>query len=163
MKKYNNEKKGKSNKKSSSYKKNNNNSKNSNNSTSSITEEERADLLNQIGILDLSSFGVYLIIYAAILNIQYLEWEKIKILDQLNESNYSDMVQDLSEVPKNANVIYLFVTAIFTGIIFNNYRSVLSQIGEERDEKEIEKAYKSVIAILLILLGTTINFEVLHS
>lgn len=162
MKKYNNEKKGKSNKKSSSYKKSNNNSKNSS-STSSITEEERADLLNQIGILDLSSFGVYLIIYAASLNIQYLEWQKIKILDQLNESNYSDMMQDLSEVPKNANVIYLFVTAIFTGIIFNNYRSVLSQIGEERNEKEIENAYKSVIAILLILLGTTINFDVLHS
>ena len=162
MKKYNNEKKGKSNKKSSSYKKSNNNSKNSS-STSSITEEERSDLLNQIGILDLSSFGVYLIIYAASLNIQYLEWQKIKILDQLNESNYSDMMQDLSEVPKNANVIYLFVTAIFTGIIFNNYRSVLSQIGEERNEKEIENAYKSVIAILLILLGTTINFDVLHS
>ena len=162
MKKYNNEKKGKSNKKSSSYKKSNNNSKNSS-STSSINEEERADLLNQIGILDLSSFGVYLIIYAASLNIQYLEWQKIKILDQLNESNYSDMMQDLSEVPKNANVIYLFVTAIFTGIIFNNYRSVLSQIGEERNEKEIENAYKSVIAILLILLGTTINFDVLHS
>ena len=33
----------------------------------------------------------------------------------------------------------------------------------ENNEKEIENAYKSVIAILLILLGTTINFEVLHS
>ena len=71
--------------------------------------------------------------------------------------------RDLSEVPKNANIIYLFVTSIFTGVIFNNYRTASSQTGDERNEKEIENAYKSVIAILLILLGTTINFEVLHS
>lgn len=153
MKKSNNKKEGKSNK---------NNSNNSS-STSNVTEEERAELLNQIGILDLSSFGIYLIIYAAILNIQYLEWQKVKILDQLNESNYSDLMQDLSDVPKNANIIYLFVTSIFTGIIFNNYRTVLSQTGEERNEKEIQNAYKNVIAILLLLLGTTINFEVFHS
>lgn len=155
MKKSNNKKEGNSNK-------NNSNSNNSS-STSNLTEEERAALLNQIGILDLSSFGIYLIIYAAILNIQYLEWQKVKILDQLNESNYSDLMQDLSDVPKNANIIYLFVTSIFTGIIFNNYRTVLSQTGEERNEKEIQNAYKNVIAILLLLLGTTINFEVFHS
>lgn len=156
MKKSNNKKEGKSNK-------NNSNNSNNSSSTSNVTEEERAELLNQIGILDLSSFGIYLIIYAAILNIQYLEWQKVKILDQLNESNYSDLMQDLSDVPKNANIIYLFVTSIFTGIIFNNYRTVLSQTGEERNEKEIQNAYKNVIAILLLLLGTTINFEVFHS
>ena len=160
MKKSNSKKEAKINKKNNCYKKNN---ENSNNNSSSTTEEEKAELLNQIGILDLSLFGVYLIIYASILNIKYLEWQKVQILDQLNESNYSDLIGDLSEVPKNANIIYLFVTSIFTGVIFNNYRTASSQTGDERNEKEIEKAYKRVIAILLILLGTTINFEVLHS
>ena len=109
MKKSNSKKEAKINKKNSCYKKNN---ENSNNNSSSTTEEEKAELLNQIGILDLSLFGVYLIIYASILNIKYLEWQKVQILDQLNESNYSDLIGDLSEVPKNANIIYLFVTSI---------------------------------------------------
>ena len=83
---------------------------------STMTEEEREALIKQIGILDLSTFGIYLIIYAAIINIQYLAWQKTRILDSLNTTNYSSGLQDLTEVPKRANIIYLFVISIFTGI-----------------------------------------------
>ena len=127
-----------------------------------INDEEREELISQIGILDLSIFGLCLIVYAAISNIKYLEWQKSKILDQLNNSDYSSLMQDLSGVPIKANMIYLFVTSIFFGVILNNYRFVSSKVGEERDEKEIRNSYKSIIAILLILLGTSINYEVLH-
>lgn len=127
-----------------------------------INDEEREELISQIGILDLSIFGICLIVYAAISNIKYLEWQKSKILDQLNNSDYSSLMQDLSGVPIKANMIYLFVTSIFFGVILNNYRIVSSKVGEERDEKEIRNSYKSIIAILLILLGTSINYEVLH-
>lgn len=127
-----------------------------------INDEEREELISQIGILDLSIFGICLIVYAAISNIKYLEWQKSKILDQLNNSDYSSLMQDLSGVPIKANMIYLFVTSIFFGVILNNYRIVYSKVGEERDEKEIRNSYKSIIAILLILLGTSINYEVLH-
>ena len=127
-----------------------------------INDEEREELISQIGILDLSIFGICLIVYAAISNIKYLEWQKSKILDQLNNSDYSSLMQDLSGVPIKDNMIYLFVTYIFFGVILNNYRIVSSKVGEERDEKEIRNSYKSIIAILLILLGTSINYEVLH-
>ena len=127
-----------------------------------INDEEREELISQRGILDLSIFGICLIVYAAISNIKYLEWQKSKILDQLNNSDYSSLMQDLSGVPIKANMIYLFVTSIFFGVILNNYRIVSSKVGEERDEKEIRNSYKSIIAILLILLGTSINYEVLH-
>ena len=127
-----------------------------------INDEEREELISQIGILGLSIFGLCLILYAAISNIKYLEWQKSKILDQLNNSDYSSLMQDLSGVPIKANMIYLFVTSIFFGVILNNYRIVSSKVGEERDEKEIRNSYKSIIAILLILLGTSINYEVLH-
>ena len=50
----------------------------------------------------------------------------------------------------------------FTGILFDNYKTALSQTGENRNEKEIRDTYKNFIAILLILLGTTMNFEVLN-
>ena len=127
-----------------------------------INDEEREELISQIGILDLSIFGICLIVYAAISNIKYLEWQKSKILDQLNNSDYSSLMQDLSGVPIKANMIYLFVTSIFFGVILNNYIIVSSKGVEERDEKEIRNSYKSIIAILLILLGTSINYEVLH-
>ena len=127
-----------------------------------INDEEREELISQIGILDLSIFGICLIVYAAISNIKYLEWQKSKILDQLNNSDYSSLMQDLSGVPIKANMIYLFVTSILLGVILNNYRIVTSKVGEERDEKDKRNSYKSIIAILLILLGTSINYEVLH-
>lgn len=136
------------------------NSNPDNNST--ITEEEKNQLIKQIGIINLSEFGISLIIYASILNILYLEWQKAIISDQLNSTNYADTIQDLTEVPKSANVIYLFVTAIFTGILFDNYKTALSQTGENRSEEEIRNTYKNFIAILLILLATTMNFEVLN-
>lgn len=125
-------------------------------------EKERNELIKQIGISNLSEFGIALIIYAAILNILYLEWQKTKILDQLNSTNYAETLQDLTEVPKGANVIYLFVTSIFTGVLFDNYRTALSQTEENRNEKEINDSYKRIVAILLMLLGTTINFEILN-
>ncbi len=125
-------------------------------------EKERKELIKQIGISNLSEFGIALIIYAAILNILYLEWQKTKILDQLNSTNYAETLQDLTEVPKGANVIYLFVTSIFTGVLFDNYKTALSQTGENRNEKEINDSYKRIVAILLMLLGTTINFEILN-
>ncbi len=136
------------------------NSNPDNNST--ITEEEKNQLIKQIEITNLSEFGISLIIYASILNILYLEWQKVKITDQLNSTNYADTLQDLTEVPKGTNVIFLFVTAIFTGILFDNYKTALSQTGQNRSEEEIRDSYKRLIAILLILLGTTINFEVLN-
>ena len=139
-----------------------NNESNGINYNSTITEEEKNNLIKQIGVVNLSEFGISLIIYASILNILYLEWQKVRILDQLNSTNYADTLQDLTEEPKSANIIFLFVTSIFTGILFDNYKTALSQTGENRNEKEIRNTYKSFIAILLILLGTTINFEVLN-
>ena len=140
----------------------NNNSNSNSNSNSTITDEEKNQLIKQIGITNLSEFGIILIIYASILNILYLEWQKVKISDQLNSTNYADTLQDLTEVPKGTNIIYLFVIAIFTGILFDNYKTALSQTGENRSEEEIRNTYKNFIAILLILLGTTMNFEVLN-
>lgn len=142
---------------------NDNTQSNSNlNDNSTITEEEKNQLIKQIGITNLSEFGISLIIYASILNILYLEWQKVRISDQLNSTNYAETLQDLTEEPKSANIIFLFVTSIFTGILFDNYKTALSQTGENRNEKEIRNTYKSFIAILLVLLATTMNFEVLN-
>ena len=152
-------KKCKSNNNSNSTKDNTTGNSNDN---SNITDEERDQLIKQIGITNLSEFGISLIIYASILNILYLEWQKVKIIDQLNSTNYAETLQDLTEFPKRTNRIFLFVTSIFTGILYDNYKTALSQNGENRSEEEIRNTYKSFIAILLILLATTMNFEVLN-
>ena len=120
--------KNKRNKSKSTNDNTNSNSNSNNNST--ITDEEKNALIKQIGIANLSELGISLIIYASILNILYLEWQKVRIADQLNSTNYAETLQDLTEVPKGANTIYLFVTAIFTGILFDNYKTALSQTGE---------------------------------
>ena len=73
-----------------------------------------------------------------------------------------DDLRELSLLNNALISIYLFVISIFTGILYDNYQTALSQTGENRSEKEIRDSYKRFIAILLMLLGTTINFEVLN-
>lgn len=139
------------------------NSNSSNSMNSEITDEERDELISQLAITNLSIVLLFIIIYAVIISVQYLEWEKAQILDQINSTNYSEELQDLSGVPRISNILYLFVTSIFTGITFNSYREAQSKVGEDRDEQEIRNTYKRVISILLVLLGTTINTEILNS
>ena len=78
--------KNKRNKSKSTNDNTNSNSNSNNNST--ITDEEKNALIKQIGIANLSELGISLIIYASILNILYLEWQKVRIADQLNSPNY---------------------------------------------------------------------------
>ena len=76
-----------------------------------------------------------------------------------NNNSSSTTEEEKAELLNQIGILDLSLFGVYLII----YASISSQTGDERNEKEIENAYKSVIAILLILLGTTINFEVLHS
>ena len=84
------------------------------------------------------------------------------MLNIINGTNYSENLADLSESPKITNELYLLSTSIFTFIIWDSYMTSAAQTGEARNEKTIKSNYRSLIAILLILLATTINHDTLN-
>lgn len=133
-----------------------------NNNEAEETEIDKQELIKQLNILNISNQGLYITLFAVILNIRYIGWSKLKVLDTLNETNYSKAVEDLTYVPKLANRLYIFTTILFLFIIYNSYMTALSASAEERDEQAIRDAESNLLAIILIFFGTVINYGVLN-
>ena len=70
-------------------------------------------------------------------------------------------MEDLSDSPRKSNLIYLIVNAIFVGILWDGYNTVKNNSNSQ--PIDIQKAYKNLVAILLLFLGTSINFDVLNN
>ena len=83
------------------------------------------------------------------------------ILDNINNTNFTENMEDLSDSPRKSNLIYLIVTAIFVGILWDGYNTVKNNSNSQ--PIDIQKAYKNLVAILLLFLGTSINFDVLNN
>ncbi|MBE6072919.1 MAG: hypothetical protein E7208_13465 [Clostridium butyricum] len=133
-----------------------------NNNEAEEIEVDKQELIRQLNILDISSKGLYIIFFAVILNIRYIGWNKLKVLDALNETNYSETVEDLTYIPKVVNRLYLFTTILFLFIIYSSYLTAVSASEEERDEQVIRDTGSNLLAIVLILFGTVINYGVLN-
>ena len=129
----------------------NNNDQNQKNNESSVSEEE---LFKQLNILNISYDSLLLILVAIILNIEFVSGERAKLLDQLNNTNISDSLPDLSRIPIISNEIFLLVTSIF---LFINYDAYETSIEDEVSQKEQIKAFRAFISSFLILVATSIS------
>ena len=87
--------------------------------------------------------------------------EIYKELYIINKTNFTENMEDLSDSPRKSNLIYLIVTAIFVGILWDGYNTVKNNSNSQ--PIDIQKAYKNLVAILLLFLGTSINFDVLNN
>ena len=120
-------------------------------------------LQKQLGILNLALIALFAAMYSIILNINFVWAQRITVLDKINNTNYSDVLPDLSDTPKKTNTLFLFAICIYTAILWQAYIESANDNSENRDEKLISDNYNKVIAILLFLLGTTINLQVLNT
>ena len=75
--------------------------------------EDIHDLYRQLYILNLSLETIYIIIIAIFLNIEFIKWSRIKILDSINNTKNLEKVGDLSDYPKISNLIYIYATGVF--------------------------------------------------
>lgn len=127
---------------------------------SDATEVSMEDLLKQLNILNISFDALLIIMFAIYLNLEYIHGKKVKVLDQLNNTNISDTLPDLSEVPRTSNKLFLFTTSIF---LFINYDSYVSAVESDNTEREQNRAFRAFISTFLILFATSItssNLEV---
>ena len=73
--------------------------------------EDINDLYRQLYILNLSLENIYIIIIAIFLNIEFIKWSRIKILDSINNTKNLEKVGDLSDYPKK--YFYLLIIQSF--------------------------------------------------
>lgn len=127
---------------------------------SDATEVSMEDLLKQLNILNISFDALLIIMFAIYLNLEYIHGEKVKVLDQLNNTNISDTLPDLSKIPRISNELFLFTTSIF---LFINYDSYVSAVESDDTEREQNRAFRAFISTFLVLVSTSItsgNLEV---
>ena len=129
----------------------NNDDQNQKNNESSVSEEE---LFKQLNILNISYDSLLLILVAIILNIEFVSGERAKLLDQLNNTNISDSLPDLSRIPIISNEIFLLVTSIF---LFINYDAYETSIEDEVSQRDQIKAFRAFISSFLVLVATSIS------
>lgn len=148
------------------YNANDNSEKNTDNKANEVNEDaikvDRQALIKQLNILGISTQSLYIILFAVLLNIRYVEWSKVKILDSLNETNYTETIEDLTDAPKLTNRLFLFTTVIFLFINYDAYMTAVYASSEQRDEQIINDTGSNLLAIILILFGTIINFRTLN-
>ena len=148
------------------YNANDNSEKNTDNKANEVNEDaikvDRQALIKQLNILGISTQSLYIILFAVLLNIRYVEWSKVKILDSLNETNYTETIEDLTDAPKLTNRLFLFTTVLFLFINYDAYMSAVYARSEQRDEQIINDTGSNLLAIILILFGTIINFRTLN-
>lgn len=151
------------------YNANDNSEKNTDNKANAVNEEgedtikvDRQALIKQLNILGISTQSLYIILFAVLLNIRYVEWSKVKILDSLNETNYTETIEDLTYAPKLTNRLFLFTTVIFLFINYDAYMTAVYARSQQRDEQIINDTESNLLAIILILFGTIINFRTLN-
>ena len=138
-------------------------SKNSNLKNNEELNNNQQELQQELDTLNLALVALFIVLYGIVLNINFVLVERIKVLDGINNTNYAEQLADLSDTPRKTNVLFLFSTCIYTYILWNAYVVSAADNSESRDEDLIRDNYNKFVAILLILLATTINFEVLNT
>lgn len=134
-----------------------------NNSEDADQEESiQYDLLNQLNILNISYFGVILVFIGVFINIRFLLWSRIKIMDSINNTNYAEQIGDLTEFPKISNRLYLVATIMFVMIIYYQYQMQVLSEPSEGYESGVNDAWNRYVAIVLFLVGTLINYSILN-
>lgn len=144
----------------------NNNNINNNDATEAAEENAEDinydDLMKQLGILNLSINGIYIIIVATLMNLDFLNHQKGQVLDTINNTNFFKEERDLSQETKTANKLFLYATSIFLGINLYTLQQLVSVDYDKRDEVEINKAKNRVVSSILILIATRITNNILN-
>ena len=121
------------------------------------TTPSNAELMKQLGILNLSVNTLYVILLAVILNINFVKGERAKLLDQINKTNLSKGLPDLSDTPRITNIMFLYATGVFLDINYNAFKEVSSVKGKNRNPKAIRRAWKSLLSNILTFIATAIS------
>lgn len=136
----------------------NNNMKNSKkNVDSDGTTNINDELMKELAVLNLTIDTLQIILLAVFLNINFVKVEKVKLLDQINNTNFSKNLPDLTDIPRITNLMFIYSGGVFLEINYNSYKEALSAKGKNRNIKAIRIAWKRVLSSILAFIAAIIG------
>ncbi len=117
----------------------------------------REELLEELGIIDLSINLVTIVVIATVLNLYYVYSLKAQILDELYNTNYEDNFVDTTYFPKITNTLFLFTTGIFLILNYSLFQEKKIDNMNSCNNKEVISSYKSFMATLFTFIAVMIS------
>lgn len=124
---------------------------------SSSGQVDTQELKYNLNVLNISSDTLVLIIIAIVLNLYYIYRSKVDICDTLNNTSYGKNMPDVSNLPEFANFMFLYITAVFLAINYEDYMRKANAPCDKRDNVAIAKSYNAFVAALLAYIATVIS------
>lgn len=136
--------------------------KNTSESSENATEPTKEALMAQLDILNLTIDTLNVSLVGLLMNIRYAKWQRVKLLDAINKTDFAKEWPDLSNTLKTTNKMFIYTSGIFLTIDNNAFIKISSVKGKDRNIKAIKKAERIVISSLLSFISsvmTTGNLE----
>ena len=122
----------------------------------------KGDIFKELNMLNISFNGLILVLIGVIINIRFVLWSRIGVLDSINNTNYAEKIGDLTESPRLSNKLYLIATIIFIIIIYDGYLTQISTDSSQLDKEAVNDSWYKYVAIIFVLMGTLINYSILN-
>lgn len=115
------------------------------------------ELMKQLAVLNLTIDTLQIILLAIFLNINFVKGEKAKLLDQINNTNFSKSLPDLTDTPRITNLMFIYAGGVFLEINYNSYKEAVAAKGKNRNIKTIRMAWKRVLSSILGFIAAIIG------
>ncbi len=117
----------------------------------------REELLEELGIVNLSIDLVTIVVIATILNLYYVYSLRAQILDELFNTNFKENFIDTTDFPKLTNTMFLFTTGIFLTLNYTLLQESKREHINDCNNKEVVSSYKSFLSSLFTFLAVIIS------
>ncbi|MBD7914366.1 hypothetical protein H9660_04340 [Clostridium sp. Sa3CUN1] len=117
----------------------------------------RDELLEELGIVNLSIDLVTIVVIATILNLYYVYSLKAQISDELFNTNFKENFIDTTNFPRLTNTMFLFTTGIFLILNYTLLQESKCEHRNDLNDREVISSWKSFLASLFTFLAVTIS------
>lgn len=124
---------------------------------SSSEQVNTQELKYNLNVLNISSDTLVLIIIAIALNLYYIYRSKIDICDALNNTTCGKNLPDVSGIPEFGNFMFIYITAVFLVINYDDYMRKVNVPCDKRDKVAIAKSYNAFVAALLAFIASVVS------
>ena len=110
-----------------------------------------------LNILNLASSALGVVLLAVLLSMEFVSYQKTALLDEINNTNYSENLSELANIPKVTSFLFLSATTVY--LVITWYQIYLTSSDSDATEEDIQTSYRNFIAILFFIIGSIINYQ----
>lgn len=110
-----------------------------------------------LNILNLASSALGVVLLAVLLSMEFVSYQKTALLYEINNTNYSENLSELANIPKVTSFLFLSATTVY--LVITWYQIYLTSSDSDATEEDIQTSYRNFIAILFFIIGSIINYQ----